>query len=74
MANPDLSHIVSMRTWWDGSAAPDHSGWLGRYLDASVSYEQILAGISEGPGPSQAMMGKASHWVRIDTAVIPSPS
>lgn len=65
MPNPDLSHFVSMRRWWDGSETPDHSGWLGRYLDASVGYEQILAGISIGPGPSQAMMGKASYSVGI---------
>lgn len=63
--NPDLSHFVSMRRWWDGSETPDHSGWLGRYLDASVGYEQILAGISVGPGPSQAMLGKASYSIGI---------
>jgi uncharacterized protein (DUF1501 family) len=68
MANPDLSHFVSMRRWWDGSETPDHSGWLGRYLDASVGYEQVLAGISIGPGPSQAMMGKASYVVGISNS------
>ncbi len=73
MENPDLSHFVSMRRWWDGSDLPDHSGWLGRYLDASVGYEQILAGISVGPGPSQAMMGKASYVVGIsDTSGLAS--
>lgn len=63
--NPDLSHFVSMRRWWDGTATPDHTGWLGRYLDASVGYEQILAGISVGPGPSQALLGTASYVVGI---------
>ncbi|MCP3994064.1 MAG: DUF1501 domain-containing protein [bacterium] len=73
MENPDLSHFVSMRRLWDGSDTPDHSGWLGRYLDASVGYEQILAGISVGPGPSQAMMGKASYVVGIsDTSGLAS--
>lgn len=65
MPNPDLSHFVSMRRWWDGTVTPDHTGWLGRYLDAAVGYEQILAGISVGPGPSQAMLGTASYVVGI---------
>ncbi|MCP4965602.1 MAG: DUF1501 domain-containing protein [bacterium] len=63
--NPDLSHFVSMRRWWDGTSTPDHTGWLGRYLDASVGYEHILAGISVGPGPSQALLGSASYVVGI---------
>jgi uncharacterized protein (DUF1501 family) len=65
---PDLSHFISMRRWWDGTDQPDHTGWLGRYLDASVGYEQVLAGISIGPGPSPAMLGAASYVVGIADA------
>lgn len=61
--DPDLSHFVSMRRWWDGTAEPDHTGWLGRYLDASVGYERVLAGLSVGPNPSPAMLGSGSFVV-----------
>jgi len=66
--DPDLSHFVSMRRWWDGTATPDHTGWLGRYLDASVGYEHVLAGISVGPAPSPAMLGNGSYVVGISDA------
>lgn len=62
----DLSHFVSMNTWWTGEtgfASP--TGWLGRYLDSSVGYSDPLAGISIGPGPSQAMVGSTSFAVAI---------
>jgi uncharacterized protein (DUF1501 family) len=67
MPDPDLSHFVSMRRWWDGTDRPDHTGWLGRYLDASVGYEQILAGISVGPNPSPAMLGSGSFVVGVSS-------
>jgi uncharacterized protein (DUF1501 family) len=65
---PDLSHFISMRRWWDGTDRPDHTGWLGRYLDASVGYDHVLAGISIGPGPSPSMLGNASFVVGISDA------
>ena len=65
---PDLSHFVSMRRWWDGTDKPDFTGWLGRYLDAAVGYEQVLGGISVGPAPSPAMLGSASYVVGIADA------
>ncbi len=65
---PDLSHFMSMRRWWDGTDSPDHTGWLGRYLDASVGYDHVLAGISIGPGPSPSMLGNASFVVGISDA------
>ncbi len=68
MAKADLSHFVSMRRWWDGAPESDNTGWLGRYLDASVGYERVLAGISIGPGPSPAMLGRASYVVGISDA------
>ncbi len=68
MADPDLSHFVSMRRWWDGTDRPDHTGWLGRYLDATVGYDDVLAGVSIGPSPSPAMMGNASFVVAVADA------
>ncbi len=66
--DPDLSHFSSMRRWWDGTDRPDSTGWLGRYLDGSVGYEDLLAGITVGPGPSQAMLGSGSFVVNIADA------
>lgn len=65
---PDLSHFISMRRWWDGTDKPDFTGWLGRYLDAAVGYEEVLGGISVGPAPSPAMLGTASYVVGIADA------
>ena len=65
MEDFDLSHFVSMRNWWDGTTEPDHTGWLGRYLDATVGYEEVLAGISVGPNPSPAMLGSGSFVVGV---------
>ncbi len=63
----DLSHFVSMATWWTASPGLDlHTGWLGRYLDHAVGYDHPLAGITIGPGPSQAMSGAASFAVAIE--------
>lgn len=65
----DLSHFVSMAAWW--TAAPGfgrETGWLGRYLDRTVGYDHPLAGITIGPGPSQAMAGAASFAVAIEDA------
>lgn len=64
--DPDLSHFVSMASWW--TAKPDSSdgtGWLGRYLDGTVGYEDPLAGIAIGPGPSRALLGDNSYAVAI---------
>ena len=66
MPDPDLSHFVSMASWW--SAKPDSSdgtGWLGRYLDGTVGYTEPLAGIAIGPGPSRALLGSSSYAVAI---------
>lgn len=63
--DPDLSHFTSQRRWWDGTDHPDNTGWLGRYLDATVGYEDLLGGITIGPGPSQAMLGNGSFVVNI---------
>ncbi len=67
--DPDLSHFVSMETWWTAHASgPTASGWLGRYLDATAGTDRPLAGISIGPGPSRAMLGDRSYSVSIQDA------
>lgn len=63
--NPDLSHFASMATWWTGMpGAVGANGWLGRYLDA-VAGDDMLAGITVGPGPSAAMLGERAFVVSI---------
>lgn len=66
--DPDLSHFYSMRRWWDGTESPDHTGWLGRYLDGTSGYDELLAGITLGSNPSQAMLGRGSFVVNIADA------
>ena len=66
MPDPDLSHFTSMDRWWTGAPTTSESaGWLGRYLDGTVGFDDPLAGIVIGPGPSRAMLGKASYTVAI---------
>ena len=67
--DPDLSHFASMAVWW--SADPDRrggSGWLGRYLDGTVGFDDPLAGIVIGTGPSPALLGDASFATSIGDA------
>ncbi|VAW02143.1 Protein of unknown function (DUF1501) [hydrothermal vent metagenome] len=67
--NPNLSHFESMETWWSGTSKPDSAtGWIGRYLDGTVGYDDLLAGITVGPGPSRAMLGSGSFVVNIQDA------
>ena len=64
--DPELSHFASMAVWW--SADPDRrggSGWLGRYLDGTVGFDDPLAGIVIGTGPSPALSGDASFATSI---------
>lgn len=64
--DPDLSHFVSMASWWSGKPdSSDGTGWLGRYLDGTFGYTDPLAGIAIGPGPSRALLGTASYAVAI---------
>ena len=66
MSDPDLSHFVSMASWWTAKPnSSDGTGWLGRYLDGTVGYSRPLAGIAIGPGPSRAMLGNGSYAVAI---------
>lgn len=64
--DPDLSHFVSMASWWTGKPdSSDGTGWVGRYLDGTVGYTAPLAGIAIGPGPSRALLGNSSYAVAI---------
>lgn len=66
---PDLSHFVSMQYWWAGEpGGTGETGWLGRYLDAVAGPDEPLAGITVGPGPSPAMLGRTSLVVSIQDA------
>jgi uncharacterized protein (DUF1501 family) len=64
--NPDLSHFASMAVWWSGDPeqrAP--TGWLGRYLDDVVGFDDPLAGLVIGTGPSPALLGEKSFSTTI---------
>lgn len=59
--DPNLSHFASLAYWWSGTpGASGQVGWLGRYLDATVGYDDPLAGVSIGPTPSPALLGSRS--------------
>ena len=64
--NPDLSHFASLAVWWHGDPeAVGGTGWLGRYLDATVGFDDPLAAIAIGTGPSPALAGDASFATSI---------
>ncbi len=72
---PNLSHFASLAYWWGG--APGESGnvgWLGRYLDGTVGFEDPLAGVGIGPVPSPALLGTASFATSITDATGLQPS
>lgn len=67
--DPDLSHFASLAYWWSG--APGESGtrgWLGRYLDATVGFDDPLAAVGIGPVPSPALLGSRSFATSIADA------
>src|SRR5262249_18393853 len=56
----------SLSNWW--SAQPGESGkagWLGRYLDGTVGFQEPLAGVPIGPSPSPAIRGDHSFATSI---------
>jgi uncharacterized protein (DUF1501 family) len=73
----DLSHFGSFAIWWTakggagGGGSPgggSGSGWLGAYLDATVGFDDPLAAIGIGPGPSPALAGRSSFATTITDA------
>jgi len=61
----DLSHFGSFATWWSAAGGAGQAGWLGRYLDLTVGFDDPLAGVSIGPSPSPAMLGTQSFSTSI---------
>jgi len=67
--SPDLSHFASLAAWWSGDPeATGAGGWLGRYLDATVGFDDPLAAIAIGSGPSPVLAGRASFATSIADA------
>jgi len=62
---PDLSHFGSFAIWWSAKGGTGGGGWLGAYLDGSVGFDDPLAAISIGPGPSPALVGRKSFATTI---------
>jgi uncharacterized protein (DUF1501 family) len=59
-ARYDLSHFGSLATWWSAAGGAGQAGWLGRYLDGTVGFDDPLAGVSIGAAPSPALAGQES--------------
>jgi uncharacterized protein (DUF1501 family) len=67
--DPDLSHFASLAYWWSGApGVSGRDGWLGRYLDATVGYDDPLAAVGIGPVPSPALLGSRSFATTITDA------
>ncbi len=67
--DPNLSHFASLGYWWSG--VPGESGgtgWLGRYLDGTVGFDDPLAAVGIGPVPSPALLGNRSFATSISDA------
>jgi uncharacterized protein (DUF1501 family) len=65
---PDLSHFGSFDIWWSARGGSGTAGWLGRYLDGTVGFDDPLAAISIGPSPSRALLGNQSFATSIADA------
>lgn len=66
--HPDLSHFESLHRWWTADAPTEATGWIGRYLDATVGFDDPLAAVSLGAAPSPALAGVASFATAIADA------
>ena len=67
--DPDLSHFASLAYWWSGAPGTSgYRGWLGRYLDATVGFDDPLAAVGIGPVPSPALLGSRSFATSIADA------
>lgn len=63
--DPDLSHFGSSGIWWSAKGGTGGGGWLGSYLDGTVGFDDPLAAIGIGPGPSPALIGRKSFATTI---------
>ncbi len=66
---PSLSHFKSMQRWWEATDTPNDTGWLGRYIDATSGFDDLLAGVTVGASPTLAMAGNNSYVVNVATAL-----
>lgn len=67
--DPNLSHFASLAYWWSGTpGSSSDTGWLGRYLDATVGTDDPLAAVGIGPVPSPALLGTRSFATTIADA------
>jgi len=66
--DPDLSHFGSFAIWWSAKGGTGGGGWLGAYLDGTVGFDDPLAAIGIGPGPSPALIGRQSFATTIANA------
>jgi uncharacterized protein (DUF1501 family) len=67
MNNPNLSHFVSIDLWGQGSAAPDGTGWLGRYADLAFDPAgDVLRGISVANDLPVMLRGASRSFVSIN--------
>ena len=57
---PDLSHFGSFAIWWSARGGSGNAGWLGRYLDGTVGFDDPLAAVGIGRDPSRALLGEQS--------------
>lgn len=62
IADQSRSHFQAMDAWWSGEASPSQTGWLGRWLDATLDDERNgvndpLRAIALGGG-SPALVGE----------------
>jgi uncharacterized protein (DUF1501 family) len=68
-SEPNLSHFASLAYWWSGTpGSSGDTGWLGRYLDATVGFDDPLAAVGIGPVPSPALLGSRSFATTIADA------
>jgi uncharacterized protein (DUF1501 family) len=65
---PDLSHFGSFDIWWSARGGSGNAGWLGRYLDGTVGFDDPLAAVGIGPSPSRALLGEQSFATSIADA------
>jgi uncharacterized protein (DUF1501 family) len=73
--DPNLSHFASLAYWWSGTPGESGgAGWLGRYLDATVGYDDPLAGVAIGPVPPPALLGAQSFATSITDSTGLQPS
>jgi uncharacterized protein (DUF1501 family) len=61
--NPNRSHFRSIEIWQTGSGANEYlnNGWLGRYLDAQCSEQDVLGALNLDNIENPALKGKISH-------------